>query len=146
MPLGQGHKRYQKRATLYNYDIPSQIALLTGLRREESVRDDVCRFVVGGCGSITGVEKEEEEEEDSIHSDGSLSDDAGGADWGAAAGGGAWCGGMGIGWAMYNGTPKKGATESKRGLRSGTAKAIQKRMYKWKQEEAVRYKVSRNGL
>ena len=94
--MGQGHERHQKRAILCSYGIPSQIALLTGLRQEESVWDNVCGSVVGRCGPSPGVEEEEEEEEDSIHLYGLLSDDAGGADWGSATGGAGWCSSTGI--------------------------------------------------
>ena len=77
-----------------------------------------------GVGPSPRVEEQEEEEEDFIHSNGSLLDDAGGASWGGATGGGARCSGMGIEWTMYNGTPKKGAARSKKGLRSSAAKAL----------------------
>ena len=36
---------------------------------------------------------------------------------------------------MYNGTPKKGAAGSKRGLRSGTSKALRKKTYKRMRDE-----------
>ena len=46
-------------------------------------------------GLSLGANKEEEQ--DSIHSNGSFSEDVGCAGWGGAVGGGAWCGGTGIG-------------------------------------------------
>ena len=48
-----------------------------------------------GAGLSLGAD--EEEEEDFIHSVGSLLKDVGCAGWGGAAGGDAWCGGTRIG-------------------------------------------------
>ena len=75
----------------------------------------------------------EEEEEDSIHCDESLSEDAGCAGWGGA---------IGIGWAMYRGTPRNGAAGLKKGLSMGVVKARWKNMYRQTQEVAIEYNES----
>ena len=48
-------------------------------------------------GARPSLGADKEEEEDSIHADGTLSEDVGCASWGGAAGGSAWCSGTRIG-------------------------------------------------
>ena len=56
--MTQGHKRHQKRATLYNCDLQGRIALLDGVRGEEesiitngSLLED---FGNTRCGNMSG--------------------------------------------------------------------------------------------